>query len=155
MSMLPARIARAAVVSAPGSKNLTEMCWTLTFPPHQCGLAESSRPVVALKLSSSHGPLAMIPTPVRVVKLLLEDVSLVCGRVLPARVGALQRYGHRVAIRRFDRLDRGEREGALELRIPLVVERVRDVDGGDLVPVPELRAVPEVVDVGCRSRARD
>ena len=52
-SISPARMARARLVSL--EKNLYEMCWIGTAPPHQCGLAESSAPVVGSKLSTSHG----------------------------------------------------------------------------------------------------
>lgn len=60
-SISPARIARARLVSS--EKNLNEIRWIGTAPPHQCGLADSSAPVVGSKLSTSHGPDPITRTP--------------------------------------------------------------------------------------------
>src|SRR5881396_2798151 len=60
-STCPARIASASLVSS--EKNLKEICWIGTAPPHQCGLAESSTPVVGSKLSTFQGPVPITSVP--------------------------------------------------------------------------------------------
>src|ERR1700744_899754 len=60
-SISSARMARASLVSV--EKNLNETCWTGTFPPHQCGLAVRSMPVVGSKLVTCHGPVAITSVP--------------------------------------------------------------------------------------------
>ncbi len=72
-SISPPRNASASVVSL--AKNLTEMCLTGTVPPHQCGLADSSRPVVGSKLSICQGPVPMISTPGRPIVALCSSAN--------------------------------------------------------------------------------
>jgi hypothetical protein len=60
-SISPARNASASLFSL--LKNLIEMCWILTLPPHQCGFADSSAPLVGTRLSIFQGPVPMTRVP--------------------------------------------------------------------------------------------
>src|SRR5262245_55050892 len=60
-STSPARMASARLVSLEYS--LTVMCLIGTVPPHQCGLAVSSAPVVGSKLVTCQGPVPMVRVP--------------------------------------------------------------------------------------------
>src|SRR5689334_4828062 len=60
-SISPARNASASLVSL--AKKVNETCWMGTLPPHQCGFASSSSPLVGSRLLISHGPLPMTRVP--------------------------------------------------------------------------------------------
>src|SRR5262249_32465277 len=60
-SRSPARHASASLVSS--EKNLNEMRANGTLPPHQCGLATYSSPLVGSKLVIFQGPVPIVRTP--------------------------------------------------------------------------------------------
>jgi hypothetical protein len=79
-SISPARIASASLVSL--EKNVNEMCWISTFPPHQSGLADSCAPpgrvqAVHLPWSRPHSEHPRVPKGAFVLlgELHLEDAG--------------------------------------------------------------------------------